>query len=128
MKLNDSPQCAFCKNGAETIEHLFWECPISKSVIENLFPTRVFPFCNIKHFILGYTDKNSNAVNIAFIYAKYYLYRCKMASIQPTTENGRHFIKSKYENLKSIAVYQNKYDTFEHDWENVVANTLLITN
>ena len=42
MKIIDDPLCTFCKQSEENLEHLFWECQISKAIIDASISTRIF--------------------------------------------------------------------------------------
>ena len=36
LQLADSNTCTFCKSAVETISHLFWECPVTQTFIQNI--------------------------------------------------------------------------------------------
>jgi len=38
MKITNDPLCSLCKQSDETLEHLFWECQISKTIIDEMLP------------------------------------------------------------------------------------------
>jgi exonuclease III len=119
MNISNSPLCTFCNNRDETIEHLFWYCPATKHVIDDIFPIRIIPQCNIKNFILGYTDKMDYAINNMFIFTKLYIYQCKMSRTSPTTDGAKHYIRKQFENQRNAALYGKYQDKFDLSWRDI---------
>ena len=37
LQLADSNTCTFCKSAVERIRHLFWECPVTQTFIQNIY-------------------------------------------------------------------------------------------
>ena len=81
----DSPQCTFCKNEIEFLEHLFYSCEITRSfwvalrswLMEcniNLEPLSVV---NVL-FGIFIADEDFVIVNYLILVAKFYIYCCQL--------------------------------------------------
>jgi hypothetical protein len=127
MKIVDSPTCSFCKNSDETIEHLFWDCPITANIINTIFPSHTLPFCNKKTFILGNVNNRTDAVNIMFILTKLYIYKCKMSLSMPTVDGAKKYMQLNYEIHKTAAHLENSINKFEATWNEALEITPFIT-
>ena len=100
MKITDDPLCTFCKQSEENLEHLFWECQISKAIVDGILPGQSFPFINRTIFLLGYLTKSASAINNVILFIKLYLYKCKMNKCIPSIAGAKKYIKYEYDNLK----------------------------
>ena len=88
IKIKDSEMCTFCDNTAETLLHLFYECPFVKR-FWNDFQT-LFEVCNIKLpdnispnvVILGFSGSGNYIMrlNLFILIAKQYIYVSKYNS------------------------------------------------
>lgn len=118
----DDPNCTFCKDEVETIEHLLWNCDITQNFLEEIDHWLLsngisIPFTkNI--FIFGNTAKffNWEASNLILLCIKQYIYntRCfqKNLSLQAVINKMRDF----YYIEKCIAVKNKKLDLFYKLW------------
>ena len=90
IKMIDSPQCTFCKNEIEFLEHLFCNSEITRSFwvalrswfmecVINLEPLSVF---NVLFGILN-AGEDFVIVNHLILMAKFYIYRCKLNGVEP---------------------------------------------
>ena len=90
IKMTDSPQCTFCKNEIESLEHLFYNCKMTRSLwvalrswlVEyniNLKPSSVF---NVLFGIFN-AGEDFVIVNHLILEAKFYIYRCKLNGVKP---------------------------------------------
>ena len=77
MKITNDPLCSLCKQSDETLEHLFWECQISKTIIDEMLPRQSFPCIDNTTFLLGYLTKSASTINNVILFLKLYLYKCK---------------------------------------------------
>ena len=98
MKITNDPLCSLCTQSDETLEHLFWGCQISKTIIDKMLPRQSFPFIDKTTFLLGYLTKSASTINNVILFLKLYLYKCKTNKFSP-----------------SIASPRNKYITYEYD-------------
>ena len=80
--LTNTKSCTFCKINTETIQHLFWECPITKSLwlqlAEWLRKTSTAKFeLNMENIILG-TFGDSIILEHIKLITKEYIYYTKL--------------------------------------------------
>lgn len=80
IKLIDSPLCSFCVNENETIDHLFWHCPIVAA-----FWKDVCTFCLKKPFSMslnlarfGFLEDLKHPINFFILQVKYFIFTCKV--------------------------------------------------
>ena len=82
-KLTPSDKCWFCKESIETIEHLFWLCPVVKTFWFQLLEilntnVEIRSFLNDKNVLLGVTEgENKDSLNFLFTVVKKYIYITK---------------------------------------------------
>ena len=107
IKMIDWPQCTFCKKEIESLEHLFYNCKITRSfwvalrswLMEcniNLEPLSTFNvLCGIfnagEDFVIG---------NRLILMAKFYIYRCKLNGVKPGMRVLNTYIKALTSNIK----------------------------
>jgi hypothetical protein len=88
IKLQDTHLCTCCKANAETIEHLFFDCPITYRLwkfISNRFKLYFVNFVlNKENIFLGCKDE-SLMLNLLIILTKNYIYKCKLNEAKPNT-------------------------------------------
>ncbi|XP_060572525.1 uncharacterized protein LOC132730581 isoform X1 [Ruditapes philippinarum] len=91
IKYKESPLCSFCNNDVESIEHLFWLCPIVKKIINEFLEINEAPFLSlgIKEMMFGYNAKDdlSNAKNLFLVYYTYFLFISTLKSIVLSLSN-----------------------------------------
>ena len=99
-----SPRCSFCEMHSESIEHLFYECVVSKNLWLDIQAewnsiNVLKIYFNLKDIILGYnvhfgvSSIVSKTVNLIVLYGKSYIVRCKLANSQVNLQNFKSFIK-----------------------------------
>ena len=124
IKNNVSPNCSYCNNSLEKIQHLFWACESVKLfwnnlqdfLIENLI---VIPFDKNK-VLFGIHKEPPNSINNYIILcAKQYIWTNKFK--EPHTPLSlaafRQILKSKATECKNVAEMTKKYelaDKFKH--------------
>lgn len=85
LKVKDSPLCSFCNEEEETIEHLFWNCPISNSFwfdcISNCLKEPIN--LNAEVVLFGLPNIVDSPVNFFLLYKKYFIFNCKCNNINP---------------------------------------------
>ena len=86
-KIRESDLCSFCHQDKETIEHLFWTCPVVHAFWEELIAC-FWPYIdmsavlNLRNVLLGITNtKQFELINLIILMVKRYIYvqRCKEA-------------------------------------------------
>ena len=83
MKIKTSPRCTFCNEEDETILHLFFECRYVHELLLSLANwinsnTDLNIVLDNTEFILGYTNRNKQALYTVMLLAKKYIYDTKM--------------------------------------------------
>ena len=103
MKINNYSLCDFCNSYIETLEHLFWECGVSRNiwiqVNDNLRLSHKFDNFNIdlKTIMLGYINENENfifGINIFIVLIKKYIFNCKIHNKILSFEGVKNYIKN----------------------------------
>jgi exonuclease III len=114
-----SPVCRNCEMYVETIEHIFYECLEVKNFWLNL--TTLWNRSldrdieiNCKNILLGYKIDNAEEYiidNIFILYAKKYIYKCKMDEKQPNVHSFKQYMKSCMNIiLLTNYVYKSEYE------------------
>ena len=88
----DSPLCTFCKASNETIDHLFFNCPVVVQFWSNV--QRVIlhkkPVLTREDIFFSYQFKASHPYNFLIFNAKFYLHCCRLKKIQPDVDDFYH--------------------------------------
>lgn len=96
IKKKDSSSCTFCKLDDETIVHFFYDCPITYQFWSSLLQqirlySRDFAISK-KQIFLGFYSE-SLFMNLLFIVAKNYIYKCKFKELTPNIFGFKNRIK-----------------------------------
>ena len=119
IKLKDTKLCTFCKLGEETIEHLFFECPITFQLWQSFSNIVKLFFVNFdlnkENVFLG-CKHESLLLNLLIIITKNYIYKCKLNETKPNMIELKNKIK-KYQFLENhIAKKNDKVQVCEKFW------------
>jgi hypothetical protein len=124
-KIVDSPLCKFCLREDQTIEHLFWKCPVVKTFWDSLLVVLkdkcvhadnlrlneiliIFGMCN-----QTVTDRGLDNI---ILWAKFYLYKSKMQRVIPNIQGFLPILKSKINIEKYISRVNGTEKKYEHNW------------
>ena len=126
IKMTDSPQCTFCKNEIESLEHLFYNCEMTRSfwvalrswLVEyniNLKPSSVF------NVLLGIFNAGEDfvIVNHLILEAKFYIYRCKLNGVKPAMRVLKTKIGAIHNIQGRIAFMRNTVKFYDKKWEKI---------
>ena len=88
IKMIDSPQCAFCKIEIESLEHLSYNCEVTRSfwvalrswLMECNINLEPLSFFNVLFCIFN-AGEDFVIVNHLILVAKFYIYRCKLNGV-----------------------------------------------
>ena len=121
IKMIDSPDCSFCGNNEELIEHLFWKCSNTqqfvKKMTEKFQEMSISLNLNERNFILGYFPQNtSNIIQFLMLVAKYYINMCKGTNKRLTFLEYKINVQSLFQSHKEIALQNNKMQNFLEAW------------
>lgn len=118
-----SPVCAFCGMEQETIEHLFYFCPITTVFCRSLISwygecalvgvdldIETFFFCNHENFVL----------NVLFMLAKQYIFSCKCLDNTPNIELFKGKVMETISIDKYWALKNKEWSRFVKRWKNFI--------
>ena len=126
MNLIESALCSFCSADIETLEHLFWECPVVnrmwmdfKNIIEENSNKHIPFLC--KTFLFGILNLEDRCINLCILILKYYVYKCRNAHKLPNILGGLAEIEYfKLIDMKSLHLYsQIKARREENKWADI---------
>ena len=122
---NQTSLCTFCNTGPETIEHLFWNCTVTKKLWHEL-QTKINSRCKNSHnfhFTIDYvlfgisnTMKTDKVIDLLNLQAKHFIY---LSKVKHTLPNISAFFKTffnRYNIEKNIAMRNNKIEQFKRTW------------
>ena len=100
MNISAYDLCTFCATHSESIEHLFWECMISKNVwffiyeklnLKNFIPDLVF---DKKTILFGYLGDNQlwKQINLFIVIIKYYIYKARLDLKEPSVHDLKSYV------------------------------------
>ena len=123
-KIADSPQCVFCSEEIETIQHLFWQCKIT-----NKFWMDVLSLLKVKclHQDLTFTEElilfgisdnveTNKIIDLIVLHAKYYIFKCKVQMAPPVLNVFQKRLDSMYADEKYLASVNSKNLEFTLQW------------
>lgn len=122
IKKVDNPNCSFCNNEIETIEHLFWNCEFVQILLEQLddwFLTNgiSIPFTK-QNMLLGNTEKifRGDSQNSIFLWVKQYIYNTRYFKKDLSLHSVKEKLKYFYFLEKRIAVKNKSIPNFSKIW------------
>ena len=125
MGVTSNENCSFCGTMRETIEHVFWHCPITQTFwlhFENLINEKCPNAHNMRMtdslVILG-SDKNIKidpTFYFILVLAKQFIYKCKIGSSIPNIINFKKMLSSRYKIEEYNAKLSLSLHTFNMNW------------
>lgn len=117
-----NPNCSFCRETRETLNHFLFECSFSNSfwnkvisnILNKLSCCRCLSLCDV---IIGILKEEMDLVNYVIILGKNYLWTCRHKEIKPSFCHFKRILKNKYDTEKHIAFNSNKINLFNKKWE-----------
>ena len=122
IRVIDSNLCTFCNEQPETILHLFWSCPKSSQIWEDI---RVWikneldidiDF-NCIDIIFGLSLETYSSINLIICIVKRYLYKQKMNKCIPNIIEAKKYIKYYMKLDEHIYKKNLNYDAFLKKWK-----------
>ena len=122
IKILEDDSCSYCKNSPETLQHLFWTCPIVSQFWNSLFS--FFTEINLPHerlsfkmIIFGTLDLEKNTLlNLLLLLAKQYIYNSKFSSSFLSVKNYLSNVKKYYFAERHLALKNEKNEIFRTKW------------
>jgi hypothetical protein len=124
-KIVDSSRCTFCGNQEETLDHLFWECPVTQIFWKDFTEWLHSNFSHSKKLILSkrlvifgcspnvYTDM---IFDLLLLVAKYSIFCAKTRQVQPHLQSFINTIKQRFVIERQIAISNQTYPKFISNW------------
>ena len=118
LKMIESPRCTFCKRETESLEHLFFNCYVTKFFWEAFCSWLIE--CSIALQPLTLTDivfgifnveKDFDILNHLVLAAKLYVYKCKLNNVNPSLQvyKAKRSISNRKKDCNKL---QQTYKTF----------------
>ena len=111
--------CSFYNVEDETVEHLFFNCPLIFPFLRAFYDCLKRYFHNIEfhkeQFLLGFKEE-SLTLNLLILIAKNYIYKCKLKEKIPNIIELKYRIKNYYSLKQYIAIKNNNLKCFEKYW------------
>ena len=125
-KLKNSNLCDFWSSFIETIEHIFWECPITQrlwSQLVNFLNNRGITITlNIMDVCIG-TDQcrnHSSTINFVLLLMKYVINTTTLNEMIPVFCVFRNYLHKRINLEKRIALTNNKLEIFYNMWSSIL--------
>ncbi len=125
MGINNTDLCNFCTNEKDTIAHYLWDCQFSQRFWRD-FQNIVREKCenctrlvlNVELVLFGNSEntKTDEIFNQIMLWAKYFVYKCRIDKIKPALPIFLKYLKTKYEEDKYIHCVEMSYLEFNRKW------------
>lgn len=123
-RITDDDACTFCQDHAETITHLFIECPVTDTFWQNVvvwLSPELDLADQINHKMILFGVSDSLLKSHLLLIAKYYLFICERGGQIPTVAGVSAMVKVEYDTERFIAKgnksvfkrYQDKWRPIE---------------
>lgn len=123
-KIVESSLCSFCNEAIETIDHLFWECFYTQR-----FWNQVRKYINNKDIQEEITKtitfmciSNNTAVSEILLHAKYYIFKSKCKSKNPSFDVFKIKFESRLKLEQNLAQQQEKLEAFKRKWDKFITS------
>ena len=119
--IKNSALCTFCKSEDETIEHLFWTCPFSKTIFDDLMiKTNILTSMEIKVVLFGLDEKLTAEEHLIILFIKMYIFSCKNKECKPSTQFAKTYIVYQLKCQKEKAIITNSIEYYSKHWEPLI--------
>jgi hypothetical protein len=125
MGVANNENCVYCLGTRDSIDHIFWDCPIAQRFWEQ-FTNLTREKCQNAHnmrltkvlTLLG-VDRNirmDRTMYFILTFAKQYVYKCKLDSSVPDISVFRKRLRWRYTIEEYNAKLSQKHEKFKADW------------
>ena len=114
--------CSFCKHDSETMQHLFYDCPHSRSFWKEfeshyLSLTKQQVHLNLKDILIGVLTPKCLLLNYLLLIGKIYLWGCRGNKELPNIQGFKFKVNLKYETEKYICTKNKNLDKLMEKWK-----------
>ena len=113
IKLKNTNLCIFCKIHLENIEHLFFDCPVTQRFLKSL-SKQLKQYYKKEYFIA--LESVYLLVNLIFIIAKNYIFKCKLNELRLNIVEFKHKIMWYHSLDQYISKKNNTILAYEQMW------------
>ena len=122
VNISETNLCSLCNKSEETIEHLFWDCLVTRGFIADLthFILEDKVTLSKNDFLFGLQGNVGVRFNFIILYAKYYIFssKCKDGAL---SLNSFKSMLNFYRSVEHyIYVKNNKFISFDNRWKNII--------
>ena len=120
------PNCYFCKESTETLDHLFIDCKELEDLWENVKTHLLSPYGinSLKNtdILLGINrdEKINDVVNHILLETKYYIYTCSLKEEMPIYRRLKYRIKMTECIERNIALKKKSMDKHSYKWNHLI--------
>ena len=112
-----NPNCTFCNEALETIQHLLFSCTISQAFWNDVIYNILSKLSSCRYLLLSdvivvFLREEMDLENYVLLLGKVYLWDCRRNDNKPSITHFIQILKNKYDTEKLIAKKQNKYHLF----------------
>lgn len=122
IRISDSAVCTFCARHTETIIHLFWQCPVTQTFLQNV-DRELRDKCQIRfrHTAQSwFFPEDVDNLQILFItIAKAVIYKSRNAGTNPEMAHFLNLLKSEAQKEQFASKMKNNIKSFENKWKTV---------
>jgi hypothetical protein len=119
IKLKNTNLCTFCKIHFENIEHLFFDCPVTQRFLKSLSKQLKQYYKNLifdkKEYFFGF-ESVYLLVNLIFIIAINYIFKCKLNELRLNIVEFKHKIMWYHSLDQYISKKNNTILAYEKMW------------
>ena len=108
LEARRSELCSFCKDLPETIEHLFYDCPVVKNFWDDILgwiweKNRINIDFKKEQVLLGTAPKELEIFNLVFLVGMKHIYYSRLKDKTPQITVFKYLLSLQYESQKLIA-------------------------
>ena len=124
LKITDNPMCLSCQDINETIKHMLWDCPETKTFLhqlQHLLHTRnIYLNLNEELFIFNIGKQYSLMLLVVILEIKYYIFSSKRLSIPLSINAFKNKINWSFKTYERIAIQNKKLESFEKEYNSIM--------
>ena len=120
LQLKDNNACTFCKRDVETITHLFWECPVTQTLIQNIGREIYTKYrIHFKHNIASwfFPHETDELQTLMITLVKAVIYKARNKDEKPELSHMLNLLKNYGEQEHYSCKINDKLEAFNNKWK-----------